>query len=167
MFSRMSGRIVKQVFDFGGREFALKGNLGGVHQFNYATAAGPAAQPVPNRVEKTINQVMLLGRVGADPQKRGTQEHPVVVFSLATHANYQYGTGDLLQKTDWHRVCVFKPFLRDTVYKYMNKGQRVLVQGRITYGEVKSEDGTSHMTTSIIADDVTFFFQKFSRHIII
>lgn len=35
-----------------------------------------------------INKVTLLGRVGADPQKRGTQEHPVVVFSLATHQNY-------------------------------------------------------------------------------
>ncbi len=66
-------------------------------------------------------------------------------------------SGDLLQKTDWHRVCVFKPYLRDTVYRYMNKGQRVLVQGRVTYGEVKDENGVGHITTSIIADDVTFF----------
>lgn len=35
-----------------------------------------------------INKVTLLGRVGADPQKRGTDEHPVVVFSLATHQNF-------------------------------------------------------------------------------
>lgn len=35
-----------------------------------------------------INKVTLLGRVGADPQKRGTEEHPVVVFSLATHQNF-------------------------------------------------------------------------------
>lgn len=35
-----------------------------------------------------INQVTLLGRVGADPQKRGSEEHPVVVFSLATHQNF-------------------------------------------------------------------------------
>jgi len=117
----------------------------------------PGVAPQVNRVEKTMNQVTLLGRVGADPQKRGTQEHPVVVFSLATHANYQYNSGDLLQKTDWHRVCVFKPYLRDTVYKYMNKGQRVLVQGRITYGEVKGENDQTHIATSIIADDVTFF----------
>jgi single-strand DNA-binding protein len=39
----------------------------------------------------------------------------------------------------------------------MNKGQRVLVQGRVTYGEVKDENGVGHITTSIIADDVTFF----------
>jgi len=65
--------------------------------------------------------------------------------------------GDLLQKTDWHRICVFKPYLRESVYRYMNKGQRVLVQGRITYGEVKDEQGQAHVTTSVIADDVTFF----------
>jgi len=39
-------------------------------------------------IQIAINKVTLLGRVGADPQKRGTEEHPVVVFSLATHQNY-------------------------------------------------------------------------------
>jgi len=113
--------------------------------------------PAMNRVEKTMNNVTLLGRVGGDPQKRGTQEHPVVVFSLATHSNYQYDSGDLLQKTDWHRICIFKPFLRESVFRYVTKGQRVLVMGRVTYGEVKDEDGKSHVACSIIADDVIFF----------
>lgn len=40
-----------------------------------------------------VNNVTLLGRVGADPQKRGTTEHPLVIFSLATHTNYKYETG--------------------------------------------------------------------------
>lgn len=40
-----------------------------------------------------MNQVCLLGRVGGDPQKRGSEEHPVVVFSLATHTNYKYDGG--------------------------------------------------------------------------
>lgn len=40
-----------------------------------------------------VNNVTLLGRVGADPQKRGSTEHPVVIFSLATHTNYKYETG--------------------------------------------------------------------------
>lgn len=41
-----------------------------------------------------INNVTLLGRVGADPQKRGSSEHPVIIFSLATHTNYKYETGN-------------------------------------------------------------------------
>lgn len=41
-----------------------------------------------------VNNVVLLGRVGAEPQKRGSTEHPVIIFSLATHTNYKYGTGN-------------------------------------------------------------------------
>jgi len=108
--------------------------------------------------EKSINQVILLGRVGADPQKRGSSDHPVVIFSLATNTPYDGGDSDLLkQKTDWHRVCVFKPSLRDMVYQYMTKGNRVLVQGRISYSTMRDENGDKTNTvTSIIANDVTF-----------
>lgn len=56
--------------------------------------------PQPIKIEKTINKVTLLGRVGADPQKRGTEEHPVVVFSLATHQNYINNNEESTQKTD-------------------------------------------------------------------
>ncbi|XP_063236409.1 single-stranded DNA-binding protein, mitochondrial [Bacillus rossius redtenbacheri] len=111
----------------------------------------------PPKIEKTLNEVRLLGRVGAEPQKRGTEEHPVVIFSLATHTNYKYETGEYMQRTDWHRVCVFKPALRDTVYTYLRKGQRVLVSGRLTYGEVKDEAGRATTTTAVVADDVVFF----------
>ncbi|XP_043267248.1 single-stranded DNA-binding protein, mitochondrial [Venturia canescens] len=112
------------------------------------------------KIEKTLNQVTLLGRCGNDPQKRGSEEHPVVVFSMATHTNYKYEGGDFMQRTDWHRVCIFKPSLRDTVYNYLKKGQRVLVNGRLSYGEVKDEEGVARPTTAIIADDVIFFAQK-------
>ncbi|CAG7826355.1 unnamed protein product [Allacma fusca] len=131
--------------------------VGGCQQrLRSSTVTNTTPEPAEKRVEKTMNQVTLLGRVGQDPQKRGSEEHPVVVFSLATHNNYQQA-GALLQKTDWHRICVFKPYLRESVYRYMSKGQRVLVQGRITYGDVQDEHGVSRTTTSIIADDVTFF----------
>lgn len=63
----------------------------------------------------------------------------------------------MMQKTDWHRVCVFKPSLRETVYNYLRKGQRVMVNGRLSYGELKGEDGNTKTTTSIIADDIVFF----------
>ncbi|XP_025416754.1 single-stranded DNA-binding protein, mitochondrial isoform X2 [Sipha flava] len=115
---------------------------------------------LPNKIEKTINKVTLLGRVGADPQKRGTDDHPVVVFSLATHQNYINSNEENTQKTDWHRIVVFKPGLRDTVYNYLQKGQRIHVSGRIMYGELKDESGNSRTTTSIAADDIIFFNSK-------
>ncbi|XP_042225723.1 single-stranded DNA-binding protein, mitochondrial-like isoform X2 [Homarus americanus] len=45
------------------------------------------------RLEKTVNQVLLLGRVGVNPEKRGSEQHPVVTFSMATHTNYRKGDG--------------------------------------------------------------------------
>lgn len=110
------------------------------------------------RLEKSINQVLLLGRVGAAPEKRGTEEHPVVTFSVATHNNYRKGE-DMIQQTDWHRIAVFKPFLRESVYRYLNRGQRVMVQGRIGYLERRDPENNQLImkTATIVADDVIFF----------
>ena len=69
----------------------------------------------------------------------------------------------MIQKVDWHRICVFKPYLRDTVYRYLTKGQRVLVQGKISYGEVKDDSGNSQTVTSIVADDVLFLQKPAGR----
>lgn len=107
-----------------------------------------------------INTVQLLGRVGADPQRKGTDTHPIAVFSMATHTNYRYESGEFLQRTEWHRIVCFKPGLRETVWSYLKKGQRVLVNGRITYGDVTGEDGKPRTTTSIAADDVIFLTQS-------
>uniref|UniRef100_A0A182NLA4 Uncharacterized protein n=1 Tax=Anopheles dirus TaxID=7168 RepID=A0A182NLA4_9DIPT len=67
-----------------------------------------------------------------------------------------YESGDWMQKTDWHRVVVFKPGLRDAVMSYLKKGQRTMVTGKITYGEITDQEGKQRGTTSIIADDVIF-----------
>lgn len=65
--------------------------------------------------------------------------------------------GEIAQKTEWHRICIFKPHLRESVFKYAEKGQRVLVEGRIIYGEIKDTDGNARATTSIVADEVIYF----------
>lgn len=116
-------------------------------------------EPVSTTVtrEKTINSVTLLGRLGSAPQKRGTETHPVVVLSLATHINMTNSQGEVHQKTEWHRICVFKPHLRETAYNYAAKGNRVMVQGRLLYGEVTDSNGTTQNTVSIVADDIIYF----------
>lgn len=65
--------------------------------------------------------------------------------------------GDYVQRTDWHRICVFKPYLRDSVYENLKKGQRILVNGRLSYGEIKDDSGNPRPTTAVIADEVIFF----------
>ncbi|CAL1293595.1 unnamed protein product [Larinioides sclopetarius] len=111
-----------------------------------------SSEDVPRmHLEKSINHVTLLGRVGIDPQLRGTESKPVVVFTLATNTNYKYETGEIRQKTDWHRIAVFKNSLRDTVLEYLRKGSRVYVEGRIVYSEYNDTKGTAFASTSIVA----------------
>lgn len=68
-----------------------------------------------------------------------------------------------MQKTEWHRICVFKNGLRDNVYRYLHKGQRVYITGRLTYGEVKDEAGNARPTTAVVADDVIFLQDKYPK----
>lgn len=65
--------------------------------------------------------------------------------------------GETTQKTEWHRICIFKPNLRETVQTYLKKGQRVLVNGRLAYGEIQTAAGDTKETASIVADEVVFF----------
>lgn len=97
--------------------------------------------------ERCINKVTLLGRVGSDAQLRGNEEHPVVIFKLATTT---------YETTEWHRVSVFKPGLREMCEAYVKSGSRLLVEGKITYGHIIDRNGTALPTTSIIADEIIF-----------
>ena len=111
--------------------------------------------------EKSVNSVTLLGRVGVEPVLRGTSDHPVVAFSLATNIQYRPGGAgsgnELVKKTDWHNIVVFKPNLRESVHNYVTKGSRLMVQGRIMYGMIEDKHGNMRSTTSIVAEDVIRF----------
>jgi len=89
---------------------------------------------------------------------RGTQEHPVTSFTLATNIRYTpKGSDQLVTKTDWHNIAVFKPKLRESVYQTVLKGNRVMVQGRLMYGSVEDKYGQVRTTTTIVAEDVIRF----------
>jgi len=95
--------------------------------------------------EKCLNRVTLIGRVGADSQLKGTLEHPVVLFNVATNSG---------AKTDWHRISVFKPGLRQIAEDYVKSGTRLLVEGKLSYGHIIDSKGNAVPTTSIIAEDI-------------
>ncbi|XP_026863342.2 single-stranded DNA-binding protein, mitochondrial isoform X3 [Electrophorus electricus] len=94
-------------------------------------------------LERSVNRVQLLGRVGQDPVMRQVDgRNPVTIFSMATNEMWRSGDGesshtgsDVSQKTTWHRISVFKPGLRDVAYQFVKKGSRVLVEGKLDYGE--------------------------------
>ncbi|TSP25372.1 Single-stranded DNA-binding protein, mitochondrial [Bagarius yarrelli] len=94
-------------------------------------------------LERSINRVQLLGRVGQDPVMRQVEgRNPVTIFSMATNEMWRTGegevpqTGDVSQKTTWHRISVFKPGLRDVAYNYVKKGQVSSAQVNICFTSV-------------------------------
>lgn len=106
--------------------------------------------------ERSLNSVTLIGRVGSDPQMRGSTGKPVVTFSVATNVSWKTDEGFWTHRTDWHNIAVFNKFLRDPAFKYVGKGRRVHIQGRLAYGEIVDKAGIRRHTTSIIADDIIY-----------
>ncbi|NXI14953.1 SSBP protein, partial [Irena cyanogastra] len=115
-------------------------------------------------LERSMNRVQLLGRVGQDPIMRQVEgKNPVTIFSLATNEMWRSGDsevgqggGDISQKTTWHRISVFRPGLRDVTYQYVRKGSRIFVEGKIDYGEYTDKNNVRRQATTIIADNVIF-----------
>uniref|UniRef100_A0A671TC98 Single-stranded DNA-binding protein, mitochondrial-like n=1 Tax=Sinocyclocheilus anshuiensis TaxID=1608454 RepID=A0A671TC98_9TELE len=114
-----------------------------------------------------INRVQLLGRVGQDPVMRQVEgRNPVTIFSMATNEMWRSGEGeptstrDVSQKTTWHRISVFKPGLRDVAYQYVKKGSRILVEGKLDYGEYMDKNNVRRQATTIISDNIVFLSEN-------
>lgn len=102
-----------------------------------------------------MNKAILLGNLGNDPEVKYTQSGSVVLsFSLATTENYK---GE--KKTEWHRVTCFGK-LAEICQKYLGKGSKVLVEGKIEYQKWQDRNGNQRQTTVIIANSVEFLSQR-------
>jgi single-strand DNA-binding protein len=98
-----------------------------------------------------VNRVILIGRLGADPESRESAEgKPICKFRMATDS----GFGERRQ-TDWHAIVTFGK-TADACAKYLSKGRQVFVEGRISYRKWQKDDGTTQFFTEIIANDVRF-----------
>ena len=101
---------------------------------------------------KTINKVELLGRVGADPEMRYTQNGTAVTqLRLATERVRKGGEAE----TDWHSVVVWDK-LAESVANYVEKGQRIYVSGRLAQNSWEGDDGQRRYRTEIHAQEVVF-----------
>lgn len=59
-----------------------------------------------------------------------------------------------MEQVDWHQVIVFKPNLRELTKNYVTKGARVLINGRLSYSEIISKEGSSRIVANVVADDI-------------
>ena len=99
----------------------------------------------------TLNKVILIGNLGADPEIRQTAAgNTVANFSLATHEYRPNGEGAYEDHTEWHRIVLFGQ-AADTYGRTLAKGDRVFIDGRIQTRTWKDSEGNDHKTREIIA----------------
>ena len=106
-------------------------------------------------MSRGLNQVMLIGNLGNDPELRCTSDGTrVATLSLATNFTYKAQNGDKITKTEWHRVVAWRG-LAEIAEKYLRKGSKLFVQGRIQYSKYTDREGVERYSTEIVASEIT------------
>ena len=103
-----------------------------------------------------INKVILVGRLGRDPEVRYTQDGRAVCnFSIATSEEWKDKTsGEKKERTEWHRIVAFGK-LGEICGEYLAKGRQIYAEGRLQTRSWE-KDGVTRYTTEIVASDVQF-----------
>ena len=104
----------------------------------------------------SVNKVILLGRLGKDPELRYTQNQtPVCSFSLATSERRKDQSGTWVDATEWHNVVAFGR-TAENINSYLKKGREVFIDGSIRTRKWQDREGKDRYTTEIIANTVQF-----------
>jgi single-strand DNA-binding protein len=103
----------------------------------------------------SVNKVILVGNLGADPEVRYLPSGDAVAnIRLATTDRYKdKASGDFKEMTEWHRVAFFGR-LAEIVSEYLKKGSSVYIEGRIRTRKWQAQDGTDRYSTEIVADQM-------------
>ena len=100
----------------------------------------------------SMNRVTLVGNVGKDPEARTFQNGGKVVnFSIATSETWKdKGSGERKEKTEWHNVAVFQDGLTDIAERYIRKGSKVLVEGKLQTRKWQDQSGADRYSTEVV-----------------
>ena len=100
----------------------------------------------------SLNKVMLIGNLGADPVIRQTQDGKrLAQLSLATSESWKdKATGEKKEKTSWHRIVIFNDGLAGVVENYVKKGSKIFVEGQLQTRKFTDQDGNEKYTTEVV-----------------
>jgi single-strand DNA-binding protein len=105
-------------------------------------------------MSRSLNKVMLIGNVGAEPEIRATPSGTrIAKVSLATNRTFSDRSGQQQDKTEWHRLT-FWDKLADVVERYVHKGDRLYVEGRIEYSQTQDEQGNVKYWTDVVVREM-------------
>ncbi len=101
-----------------------------------------------------VNKVIIIGRLGRDPEIRYTSSGtPVASFSVATDEKWTGQDGNRQSKTEWHNIVAWSR-LAEICEQYLKKGKLVYIEGRLQTREWDDKDGNKRRTTEIIANNM-------------
>ena len=100
----------------------------------------------------SVNKVILVGNLGADPVVRHTQDgKPIVNLSIATSESWKdRSTGERKEKTEWHRVVVFNENIAKVAEQYLKKGSSVYIEGQLQTRKYTDKDGVEKYSTEVV-----------------
>ncbi|MBR7059759.1 MAG: single-stranded DNA-binding protein [Neisseriaceae bacterium] len=102
----------------------------------------------------SVNKVVLVGRLGRDPETRYmSNNEPVCNFSIATDETWKDKDGNRQQRTEWHNIVVYRR-LAEICQQYLKKGSLVFIDGRISSRKYTGKDGIERTAYDIIANDM-------------
>lgn len=111
-------------------------------------------------VGKMVNKVILIGRLGKDPDVRYTPEGTMVTnFNLATDEQWRDKNGEKVQRTEWHKIVTWGK-LAEICGNYLVKGKLVFIEGRIQTRSWEDKEGNKRFTTEIIASNMQMLDSK-------
>jgi single-strand DNA-binding protein len=103
-----------------------------------------------------LNKIMLIGNLGKDPELNVTSDGtPVTKFSLAVNRTTKTSTGDKKEETDWFNIVAWRQ-LAELCERYLHKGSKVYIEGRLTQRKYTDREGIQRTSTEVIASDVEF-----------
>ena len=104
----------------------------------------------------TVNKVILIGHLGADPETRTTQSGTTVAnLRIATNERRKGPDGNWEDHTEWHRVACFGR-TAETVARYLRKGRQVYVEGKLRTRKWTDQEGRDRWSTEVIGDNIRF-----------
>ena len=99
-----------------------------------------------------LNRVSLIGNLGADPEVRNSQSgQKIVTMSIATSERWKdQRSGEARERTEWHRVVIFNEGLAGIAEQYLQKGAKVLVEGKLSTRKWQDQHGIERYSTEIV-----------------
>jgi single-strand DNA-binding protein len=111
-------------------------------------------------MSRGLNKVMIIGRLGRDPEMRYTPSgRPVTNFSVATDRTWTTSNGEQRTETEWFTIVAWSN-LAEICKQYLHKGQQVYIEGRLQTRKWEDADGNRRSTTEVVANEMIMLGDK-------